>query len=217
MCAIGCNTPPPYKNVREHSFRFHTKTGSANVTSVSTMKSLSALVHFLVTLHSMSSLNVTNDSLASSEEFSDDESSGSISIEVEDKRLKSMFELVNLQYGFYGLAAELYNRTERLVRDMNGVQKLELLNKKLSELWAKVNSEPVETLGMEAGYVGRVVMNITKQKVNDYCFQKAYLKHTLLYSDVQVDRVGKLFDSFKENVKRLNKYFQPPVRETSHK
>lgn len=181
------------------------------------MKSLSALLCLIVIPDSIRSMNITNDSLLSSEEFSDDESSGSISIEVEDKRLKSMFDLVSLQYGYYGLAAELYNKTESLVRNMNGVQRLELLNKKLSELWAKVQSEPVETLGMEAGHIGNVVMNRTKHKVNSYCFRKTYLRDTLFYNEDEMNRTGKLFQRFNENVERLNAYFQPPKRESSHK
>lgn len=181
------------------------------------MTSLSALLCLVVIPDSIRSLNVTNDSLSSSEEFNDDESSGSISIEVEDKRLKSMFDLVSLQYGYYGLAAELYNKTERLLGNMNGVQKLELLNKKLTELWAKVQSEPVETLGMEAGHIGNVVMNRTKLKVNNYRFNKTYLRDTLFYNDDEIKRIGILFESFSENVERLNAYFQPPKRESSHK
>lgn len=181
------------------------------------MKSISGLLCFIVIVDSVCSLNVTYDRPTSSEEIDDDESSRSISIEVEDKRLKSMFNLVNLQYGFYELAGELYNKTELLLHRMNGVQRLELLNKKLAELWAKLKSEPLETLGMEAGYMGRVVMNITKHKVNNYCFKKTYLKNSLFYNDYEADGIAKLFESFKENVERLNSYFQPPERETSHK
>lgn len=179
------------------------------------MKSISEFLYFVVLIDSMYSLNVTNVNLTSSEEI--DYSSGSISIEVEDKRLKSMFDMVSLQYGYYELAGQLYNKTERLLHDMNCVQRLELLNKKLSQLWTKVKSEPLETLGMETGHVGRGVMNITRHKVNDYCFKKTYLKNSLFYNDHEVDGIAKLFDSFKRNVDSLNAYFQPPERETSHK